>query len=369
MKTGLVRFCSLFTCLGCLVAMTPALSQEFRIESIAEGLTNPWSIAFLPDGEILVTERDGYLRSIRDGRLNPVAIRGVPEVYVAGQGGLFDVLLDPSFDENGLVYLSYAHGSRKSNALRVARGLLDENQIVDVEVIFSAEPLKDTPHHYGGRMAWLPDNTLLVTTGDGFDFREEAQALDSLLGKVVRINRDGTIPPDNPFVGRGGVRPEVWSYGHRNPQAIVREPVSGDIWLHEHGPRGGDELNLITPGKNYGWPITSWGVDYSGARISPYTEYPGTEQPVIYWVPSIAPAGMDIYHGGEFPEWQGDLFVAALAERTVRRLEMEGQEVVGQEILFGDLGERMRDVRAGPDGALYLLTDSDNGKVLRVTKK
>ena len=366
MKPDFKRYLSLLVLLCSLTGVTAVSAQTYKIETLAEGLTNPWSIAFMPNGEMLVTERDGYLRSIRDDQLNPVALRGVPEVFVGGQGGLFDIVIDPDYSRTGYIYLSYAHGVQKSNATRVARARLEENQLVDLEVIFSVEPMKDTPHHFGARMAWLPDRTLLITTGDGFDFREKAQALDSLLGKTVRINPDGSIPADNPFVGRADARPEIWSYGHRNPQAIVRDSVSGTIWLHEHGPRGGDELNIIKAGNNYGWPVITWGIDYTGAKISPYTEYEGMEQPVIYWVPSIAPGGMDIYYGKQFPEWHGDLFVAALAEKTIRRLDLENGEVIDQEILFENLEERMRDVRTGPDGYLYLLTDSENGKVLRV---
>jgi glucose/arabinose dehydrogenase len=351
-----------------LAWVTAVNAQDYRIETVAEDLSHPWSIAFLPDGEMLVTERDGYLRSIRDGRLNPVAIRGVPEVYVAGQGGLFDIAIDPDYERTGYIYISYAQGTRKANATQVARARLEENQLVDLKVIFTVEPTKDTPHHFGGRMVFLPDGTLVITTGDGFDFREKAQVLDSLLGKTVRINPDGTIPGDNPFTGRPDARPEILSYGHRNPQAIVLDPETDRIYLHEHGPRGGDELNIIEPGNNYGWPVITWGIDYNGARISPYTEYPGMEQPIVYWVPSIAPGGMDIYYGDEFPEWRGDLFVAALAEKTIRRLDMENGVVVDQEIMFGNLNERMRDVRVGPDGFLYLLTDSANGKVLRVRR-
>ena len=216
-------------------------------------------------------------------------------------------------------------------------------------------------------LAFLPDGTLLMPTGDGFTYREEAQKLDTLLGKIVRIHRDGSIPDDNPFVGREDARPENWSYGHRNPQAILFDPVSGNVYAHEHGPRGGDELNLIEAGKNYGWPAITYGRDYNFAGITPYTEYPGMEQPLVDWTPSIAPAGMAIYWGDLFPDWRGDLFVAALVERAVRRLDLEDGRVIGQEILFGELDERMRDVRAGPQGALYLLTDSTDRQVLRVT--
>jgi glucose/arabinose dehydrogenase len=229
--------------------------------------------------------------------------------------------------------------------------------------------MKSTPHHFGGRMLFLPDKTLLLTTGDGFNYREQAQKLDNLLGKVIRITRDGSVPTNNPFLDQIDSRPEIWSYGHRNPQGLVRDPNTGTVYLHEHGARGGDELNLIEPGLNYGWPAITYGVDYNFAQISPYTELPGMEQPLVYWVPSIAPAGMAYYDDDLFPEWRGDLFVAALAERSIRRLDLEDGRVVDQEVLFTELGQRMRDVRVGPDGALYLLTDSSEGTVLRVTPK
>ena len=245
--------------------------------------------------------------------------------------------------------------------------MLDGNELRDQEVIFTVEPSKAGALHFGGRIAFLPDGTLLMPTGDGFTYREEAQKLDTLLGKIIRIHRDGSIPDDNPFVGRADARPEIWSYGHRNPQAILFDPVSGNVYAHEHGARGGDELNLIEAGKNYGWPAITYGRDYNFAGITPYTEYPGMEQPLVDWTPSIAPAGMAIYWGDLFPDWWGDLFVAALVERAVRRLDLEDGRVIGQEILFGELDERTRDVRVGPEGALYLLTESDIGRVLRVT--
>jgi glucose/arabinose dehydrogenase len=342
---------------------------EPQVETLVEGLDHPWSLAFLPDGSMLVTERGGTLRIVRDGHLLEEPVAGVPEVLVAGQGGLFDVVLDPQFEANQTLYLSYAHGEVKANATRVMRATFDGTALTNQQVIFTASPLKGTPHHYGGRMAFFPDGTLLLTTGEGFNYREDAQRLSSELGKLIRITTDGATPDDNPFADANGGKLKIWTYGHRNPQAIVVVPDSGEVYLNEHGPRGGDELNVIQPGLNYGWPVISHGIDYPGSRISPYTEYPNMEQALVYWVPSIAPAGMSYYDGDEFPEWKGDLFVAALAERSIRRLDLENGAVLDQEILFADLGYRMRDVRTGPDGALYLLTDSAEGKLLRVTSE
>ncbi len=349
-----------------VLVMASSARGDHAYETLAEGLEFPWSLAFLPDGEMLVTERAGRLRIIRDGLLVDEPVVGVPETYVAGQGGYFDVLPDPDFASNRQVYLSFAHGDRKQNAVRVIRARFDGAALDDVRTIFTAAPWKDTPHHYGGRMAFMSDGSLLLTTGEGFTYREEAQKLDNHFGKVIRINTDGSVPEGNPFIGDDALS-EIWSYGHRNPQGIVVVPESQAVYLHEHGPRGGDELNLVEPGNNYGWPAIAYGIDYSGATISPYTELPGMEQPITYWDPSIAPAGMAYYDGDLFPDWQGDLFVSALVERSVRRLDMDGGAVVAQQVLFDDLGERIRDVRVGPDGALYLLTDSPSGKVVRVS--
>ncbi len=346
--------------------MASTARGEHSYETLAEGLEFPWSVAFLPDGDMLVTERAGRLRIIRDGSLVDEPVAGAPQTYVAGQGGYFDILPDPDFASNRTVYLSFAHGDRKQNAIRVIRATFNGAALDDVRTIFTATPWKDTPHHYGGRMAFMPDGSLLLTTGEGFTYREEAQKLDNHFGKVIRINTDGSVPEDNPFVGEDAL-PEIWSYGHRNPQGIVVVPGSRVVYLHEHGPRGGDELNLVEPGNNYGWPAITYGIDYSGATISPYTELPGMEQPVVYWDPSIAPAGMAYYDGDLFPDWQGDLLVSALVERSVRRLEVDGGSVASQQLLFDDLGERVRDVRVGPDGALYLLTDSASGEVIRVS--
>ncbi len=341
---------------------------RYQVSEIATGLDHPWSLAFLPDGSILVTERNGGLRVIRDGALLPDRVANVPDTYVSGQGGLLDVVLHPDFAANQTIYLTYSAGDGNASAITVARARYDAagNALADVTVIFSAFPTKDTPQHYGGRMAFLPDGTFVLTLGDGFNFREQAQMLDSDLGKFVRLNADGSIPADNPFVSRTGARPEIFTYGHRNPQAIVFNPFDGRIYAHEHGPQGGDEINVIDGGRNYGWPAITYGLDYSGAIITPYTELPGMEQPIHYWTPSIAPAGMSVYTGDLFPGWKGDLIVAALVSTDLRRMDLEGGKVVGEQSLLAERGERLRDVRMAPDGALYVLTDEDDGKVLRV---
>jgi len=351
---------------GAILACAAA-AGDYRIETVAEGLDHPWSLAFLPDGRMLVTERAGRLRVIAGGALRPEPVAGVPPAYVASQGGLFEVLPDPDFESNGRLYLTLAHGGPDANATRLVRGRLADGRLRDVEVLFTAQPAKDTPVHYGGRMAWLPDGTLALGLGDGFDYREAAQKRDNHLGTIVRLNADGSTPADNPVVGEPGARDEILSYGHRNIQGLVYDRGRGVLWAHEHGPRGGDELNRIRAGANYGWPLATHGVDYNGALVSPYTSRPGTEPPVVHWTPSVAPAGMALYEGDLFPEWRGDLLVSTLVEQSVRRLVIENGAVVRQEVLFRGLGERIRDVRVGPDGAVWLLTDAADGRVLRVT--
>ena len=347
----------------------PPPATPYRLETVAEGLALPWRLAFLPNGDALVTERGGTLRILRDGVLDPAPIAGVPPVYVRGQGGLFDVLLHPQFAANRLVYLSYAHGGPEGNATRLARARFDGEALTDLEVLFTVTPMKRPPLHYGGRMLFLPDGTLLLTTGDGFVHREAAQRLDNLLGKVVRLDADGRPPADNPFVGDPDAHDAIWTYGHRNPQGLafaVDEAGALRVYLHEHGPRGGDELNLLVAGRNYGWPVATFGIDYNGASISPFTEYAGMESPLLDWTPSIAPAGMAFYDGDAFPAWRGDLFATSLVFRNVERIDLEAGIVVGQERVFAEVGDRLRDVIAGPDGLLYLLTDSVQGRVVRV---
>lgn len=352
-------------------AAAPAGPVELNIETLAEGLVNPWSIAFLPDGSMLVTERDGKLRVIRDGALVAAPVAGVPDTYVKSQGGFFDLMLHPDFEANRTIFLSYAAGTPGVNATRVISATFDGAALSNIKTIFETATKKDTPVHYGARMALMPDRTMLITIGDGFNYREKAQDLSNGLGKIVRINLDGTIPADNPFVGKEGALPEIYSYGHRNEQGLAVDADSGTIWETEHGPMGGDELNIIEPGANYGWPIATYGLDYSGAQISPFTEYEGTKQPVKYWVPSIGPSGLAIYKGDLFAGWKGDILIGALAKTALHRLDMDGDKVIGEERYLD--GMRIRDVREGPDGAIYVTTEDHDGapvgKVLRLTPK
>lgn len=363
--------------LGC-VALSPTEearaqpSAEYRVETVAEGLEHPWSLAFLPGGGALITERTGQLRILdQTGALSPDPVVGVPEVFASGQSGLFDVVIAPDFERSREVYLAYACGTRAENHTCVARGRLERGQerLAAVTEIFRARPGKEGDAHYGGRMAWLPDGSLVVSLGDGFDYREEAQKLSSHIGTIVRINRDGSTPQDNPFVNGPGALPEIYSYGHRNVQGLVFDRESNRLIAHEHGPRGGDEINVIEPGKNYGWPVVSLGLDYTGARVTPYTEYEGMESPALHWTPSIAPSGFALVRGDQFPDWQGNLLVGALADRSVHRVVLADDGAVDMETLFGELDERIRDVRTGPEGAIYLLTDSPRGRLLRVTAR
>lgn len=344
-----------------------AQTPNYMLEVLAEPLEHPWSIAFLPDGGMLVTERPGRLRLVTAEGLRTAPVEGLPEVFASGQAGLFDVLLAPDFAATGLLFLSFAHGNDSENFTRVVRARFDGHQLLEVTPILTTQPSKSGDAHFGGRMAWMPDGTLLLGTGDGFFFREESQNLQSHLGKILRIHADGSVPADNPFASTESVRPEIYSYGHRHVQAIVFDSQQRVIYAHEHGPRGGDELNVILPGRNYGWPVISFGKDYSRALITPYTTYEGMEQPVLHWTPSIAPAGMTLYDGALFPAWNRNFFVAALAEESVRRVPLlEGGATGEQEVLFKELGQRIRDVRTGPDGALYLLTDEPDGQLIRV---
>ena len=342
--------------------------HDFRVVTVASGLAHPWGMTFLPGGEMLVTEREGRLRLVRDGELVPEPISGLPRMMVGGQGGLLDVTLDPDYENNGLIYFAYAGGRPGNAGTEVARGRLDLDAMTlnDVETIFAVEPKTPGAAHYGGRLQFHPDGTLYITLGDRYSYMDEAQNLESHLGSIVRINPDGSVPDDNPFVGREDAQPEIYTYGNRNVQGIALRPGTTTIWQHEHGPRGGDELNIVKPGVNYGWPEITYGIDYSGAIISKKTEAPGMEQPVVYWDPSIAPSGMTFYDGDKFAQWRGDIFMGALAHRHLRRLEMDGDEVIGQEELLGELDVRIRDVVEGPDGLLYVLTDADNGRILRL---
>ncbi len=347
---------------------TPApVNGAVRVQTVARGLEHPWALAFLPDGRMLVTERPGRMRIVApDGRLSePLA--GVPRVQARGQGGLLDVVLGPRFAENRLVYLAYAEpGEGRTAGTAVARGRLGDGRLEDVRVIYQQQPKVEGGNHFGSRLVFARDGTLFVTQGERFDYRDQAQDLSSGLGKIVRINPDGSVPRDNPFVGRAGVRPEIWSYGHRNVQSAATHPQTGELWTVEHGARGGDELNRPEAGKNYGWPVISYGVHYWGAKIGEGTAKPGMEQPVYYWDPVIAPSGMLFYTGDAFPDWQGSILIGSLRPGLLVRLTLEDGRVTGEERYLGDLGERIRDVRQGPDGRLYLLTDSRDGRILQV---
>ncbi|KAB2944076.1 MAG: PQQ-dependent sugar dehydrogenase [Hyphomicrobium sp.] len=352
-------------------APAPAKPSRIKVETFASGLDHPWGMQFLPDGRLLVTERLGRMRIIsKDGRLSPAILDGLPEVAVVGQGGLLDVLLAPDFETSHIIYLSYGEprGDGK-NGTSVARAKLvfesDGAKLEDLKVIFRQQPAAKSGHHFGSRLVWARDGTLFVTTGERNSLRDQSQNPANDIGKIIRINADGSIPNDNPKLP--GWAPEVWSIGHRNVQGAALRPDTGELYAVEHGARGGDELNRPEKGKNYGWPVITYGIDYSGAKIGEgITAKEGMEQPLYYWVPSIATSGLAFYTGDLFPEWKSNAFVGGLNGTQVQRLVLEGDNVVAAETLLEDQAKRIRDVRAGPDGALWLLTD-DTGEVLRVT--
>ena len=342
---------------------------KVRLATFTAGLERPWGLAFLPDGRALVTEKPGRLRIIeKDGRLG-APVRGVPAVDTTGQGGLLDVAIDPSFASNSTIYLSFAEkrgGGR--NGTSVARAELGPNGLQDVRVIFRQQPALTGGHHFGSRLVFRRDGTLFVTMGDRNIGREHVQQLGTDIGKIVRIDRDGNAPADNPYRTRSGARPELWSVGHRNVQGAALDPATGELWTTEHGPKGGDELNLTRGGENYGWPLLTYGREYSGGKVSDRSEAPGYVSPVHYWVPSIGTSGLAIYTGDAIPGWKGNVFVGGLASEDLARLELRDGKVQHEERLFGrELGQRIRTIVDGPDGALYLVTDEDDGRVLRIT--
>ena len=345
----------------------PSVKGVVNVQTIAKGLEHPWSLAFLPDKRMLVTERPGRLRIVgADGRLSePLA--GVPQVYASGQGGLLDVTLSPTFDKDRLIYLSFAESGEGGAGTAVARGRLGERGLENTQVIWRQQPKVNGSNHFGSRIVFRPDGTLFVTLGDRFNHSDKAQDLSTTIGKIVRINPDGSAPPDNPFVSRAGARPEIWSYGHRNVQAAALHPETGQLWTVEHGARGGDELNHPEAGKNYGWPVISYGTHYSFLKIGEGTAKPGMEQPIYYWDPVIAPSGMVIYPGDLFAGWKNNFLIGSLTPGALVRLVMKDGKVAQEERYLGDLRERIRDVRQAPDGSLYLVTDSRNGQILRIT--
>ncbi len=337
-----------------------------KVEVVADGLDQPWGMAFLPDGRLLVTEKPGTLRIVaKDGTVSD-PLKGVPEVIANGQGGLLDVALDPKFDANGLVYLSYSEPGDGGAGTAVARGKLSDAGLEDVKVIFRMQPKVEGPNHFGSRLVFAPDGKLFVTLGERFKF-DPAQDLKSHLGKVVRINPDGSVPEDNPFVGKDDALPEIWSYGHRNVQGASIHPETGKLWTIEFGPKGGDELNIPEPGKNYGWPVVSWGNHYDGKDIPDPPTHPEFTDAIHHWNPVISPSGMTFYTGDAFPSWKNELLIAGLSSQAIVRLTLEGQKVASENRI--EMGARIRDVAQGPDGAIYAITDESDGQLLRLTPK
>jgi glucose/arabinose dehydrogenase len=351
---------------------SPALARDrtvktaagpIRIETLASGLSHPWGLAYLPDGPMLVTERPGRLRLVASDGAVSQPLRGVPKVFAVGQGGLLDVAIDPNFKDNRLVYLSYAESGRGGASTAVARAELGADGLQDARVIFRQTPRVDGPNHWGSRLVFARDGTLFVTLGERFKFAV-AQDLSNTLGKIVRINPDGSIPKDNPFAGKEGARPEIWSYGHRNVQGAAIHPETGVLWSDEMGPLGGDELNIAEAGKNYGWPLVSWGSHYDGRPIPKPPARPDLAAPIYYWNPVISPSGMTFYTADAIPAWKGSLLIAGLSAQALVRLTLAGEKVTGEERI--PMGARIRDVRQAPDGSIHLLTDEDNGKILHL---
>ncbi|MEG3875269.1 MULTISPECIES: PQQ-dependent sugar dehydrogenase [unclassified Microcoleus] len=356
-------------------AVSPSsTAQGFKQATVAEGLERPWGMAWLPDGSMLISEKAGRLRLLKNGVLEPTPITGVPSVMSSGQGGLMDVSIHPRFAENRFVYLTYASGTADANRTRIARARFDGKALQDLRVIFEVSQVKSGTQHFGSRILWLPDGTMLVAIGDGGNppvqlegalIRKQAQNLGSRLGKIVRLNDDGSIPRDNPFATNANADPAIWSYGHRNIQGIAFDPGTKRVWVTEHGARGGDELNLAEAGKNYGWPLVTHSQEYAGGEISQERSRPGMVDPKVVWTPAVAPSGLAFYTGDRFPAWRGNLFAGGLVSQDVRRIELDAAgNVLRQEEI--SIGQRVRDVRQSPDGLLYVLTDDSNGKLIRL---
>ncbi|WP_341502192.1 PQQ-dependent sugar dehydrogenase [Gallaecimonas sp. GXIMD4217] len=351
-------------CLLCLSAQAETLKTDLtslEVETLAERLEHPWALAFLPGGELLISERPGRLRRLSGGKLGP-PIRGLPEISAVGQGGLLDLLF-----HDGWLYFSYAEPGKLGNSTAVARARLQGDRLVQRQLIFRQQPKVASSLHFGSRLAMAPSGHLFITLGERFHQMDDAQSLDNHHGKIVRLWPDGRIPKDNPFVGREGALAGIWSYGHRNSQGAAIHPDTGELWIHEHGPQGGDELNRPQPGRNYGWPVITYGEQYGGGKIGIGTHKAGMEQPLYQWTPSIAPSGMVFYRGDAIPAWQGDLLLGSLKFGLITRLRLDGTQVLAEERIA--LGARVRDLRQGPDGALYVLTDQRNGRLLRLTAK
>lgn len=341
--------------------------HSFTVVTLTEGLQNPWSIAWLPDGRMLVTERAGRLRIVtKDFKLDPKAVEGLPQIVVGGQGSLFEVVLHPNYKDNGWIYISYSGAGDGGHGTELMRAKLDGHRLTDSQVLFRLQPKSGASQHFGGRIVFDGKGHVFLTLGDRGEMRR-AQRLDDHAGSLIRLNEDGSVPKDNPFVNRKDAKPEIYTYGNRNMQGAAMHPKSGELWTHEHGPQGGDEINVMRAGRNYGWPVVTYGVNYgSGTKIGEGTQKKGIEPPLHYWVPSIAPSGMAFYEGDKFPGWRGNLLVGALRDEMLVRLELDGEKVVKEERLMKDAIGRIRDVRVGPDGYVYLLTDERRGVLARL---
>jgi len=365
-----LAFCAATAAAQSIPPAGPVVKSEratFRVAQVTGNLQYPWGLAFLPDGRMLVTERPGRLRLIgADGKLDPRPIEGIPKVAASGQGGLLDVAVHPRFAENGWVYLSFAGSDGDGASTEVVRGRLDGQRLQDVQTLFRMLPRSSGGRHFGSRLVFDAKGLLYITLGDRGEM-ERAQRMDDHAGSVIRLHDDGRVPADNPFVKTPGARPEKFTLGNRNMQGAAIHPVTGELWTHEHGPQGGDEVNVMRAGRNYGWPVITHGVNYGiGTRIGEGTTRPGMEQPLKIWVPSIAPSGMAFYAGKAFPGWNGNLLVGALRGESLHRLELDGEKVVREEVLLKSQVGRIRDVRVGPDGLVYLLTDERAGQLLRL---
>lgn len=362
----------------CIAAIAPFASAKtlsvkteggnIQVKTIAEGLENIWGMAFLPDGSMLVTERRGRMRIVSaDGKVGePLA--GLPEIYAQGQGGLLDVVLAPDFASSKKIYFSYSEPGKGGNSTAVSFATLNGNKLESVTRVFSQQPKKDSGAHFGSRLVWAPDGTLFITLGDRYSEKDKAQTLDNHQGKVVRINADGTVPKDNPFVKTPGALPEIWSYGHRNMQGAAINPITKELWTGEHGPQGGDELNIDRAAKNYGWPVITYGENYGGGKIGEGTHKAGMEQPNYKWVPSIATAGFIFYTGDKFPQWKNNILLASLKDKTFVRLVIDGEKITKEErLLAKELDQRLRHVIQGPDGLVYLVTDESKAKIYQLS--